>query len=363
MSRVLHLQKTDGRPGQVYYPLRIKHVPMPTVGPKQLLVRMDAVALNHKDLFTRRHLYPAISFESPILADGYGTVVEAGAAAEQGRLLLNRPVLVHPMRMWESDAEAPEQGAAAVIIGASSMTRMGCAQDYALVDEDDVVPAPAHLTAVEGAALPLAGLTGWRALVTKSRNAEAGRNILVTGIGGGVALQVLQFAVAIGCNVFVTSGDAAKIARARDMGARAGVLYTEHGWELRLKDLLPPERPFIDAVIDGAGGDIVAKACKVLRPGGVISQYGMTVSPRMDWTMQAVLMNIELRGSTMGSSRELRDMVAFVDRNKIRPVVSKTAKGLANLDGIEDLFRDMDAGAQFGKLVIEINDRPSSPKL
>ncbi|KAG5927681.1 hypothetical protein E4U42_001963 [Claviceps africana] len=167
----------------------------------------------------------------------------------------------------------------------------------------------------------------------------------------------------MGCHVYVTSGDEAKIERAKAMGARAGVVYTREAWETELKALLPRERPFIDAVIDGAGGNIVVKACKVLKPGGVIVQYGMTTGPKMEWTMQAVLMNVELRGSTMGSRREFRDMVAFVDRNKIRPVVSKTIQGLGNLDGIDKLFRDMDAGAQFGKLVIEINDRPSSPRL
>ncbi|KJK80434.1 hypothetical protein H634G_04673 [Metarhizium anisopliae BRIP 53293] len=329
MPRVLHVQKIDGKPGKVYYPIKIREAPLPEVGPSQLLVRMDAAALNHKDLFIRRHLYPAISFENPLLADGYGTVVEAGAAVKQ-RGLLNKPVLLNPMLMWESDPVGPEKGVV-LITGASSATKTGCAQDYALVEEDDV-----------------------------SGNAKAGRNILVTGIGGGVAIQVLQFAVAMGINVYVTSGDQAKIDKAMRMGAKGGVVYKNDGWERELKSLLPESRPYIDAVIDGAGGNIVSKATKFLKPGGIISQYGMTVAPKMEWTMQAVLMNIELRGSTMGSKREFRDMVAFVNEKKIRPVVSKTVKGLANLEGIDGLFKDMDAGTQFGKLVIEINDRPSS---
>ncbi|KHO02131.1 oxidoreductase [Metarhizium album ARSEF 1941] len=361
MPRVLHVQKIGGKPGQVYYPIKLSQVPLPEVGPGQLLVRMDAAALNHKDLFIRRHLYPAISFENPLLADGYGTVVEVGPAVKQ-RDLLNKPVLINPMLGWESDPVGPERGLV-VIIGASSMTKTGCAQDYALVDEDDVVPAPAHLTPAQGAALPLAGLTGWRALVTKSGNAEAGRNVLITGIGGGVALQVLQFAVAMGINVYVTSGDQAKIDKAKRMGAKGGVVYKKDGWERELKSLLPDSRPYIDAVIDGAGGNIISKAAKFLKPGGVISQYGMTVAPKMEWSVQAVLMNIDLRGSTMGSKKEFRDMVAFVSEKKIRPIVSKTVKGLANLDGIEGLFKDMDAGTQFGKLVIEINDHPSPSKL
>ncbi|GAO15673.1 uncharacterized protein UV8b_01531 [Ustilaginoidea virens] len=358
MPRLLHVQKTDGKPGQVYYPIKIKEVPMPKVGPSQVLVRMEAAALNHRDLFIRRRLYPAISFDTPLLADGYGTVAKVGSAVKR-KALLHAPVLLSPTLAWASDPTGPETGAV-VIPGASAATAAGCAQDYALVHEDDVVPAPPHLGPAEAAALPLAGLTAWRALVTKSANAQAGRNILITGVGGGVALQALQFAVALGCNVYVTSGDQAKIDRARQMGARDGVVYKLDGWERRLKDLLPPHRPFVDAVIDGAGGDIVSRSCKLLKPGGVISQYGMTAGPRMEWPMQAVLMNIELRGSTLGSMKEFRDMVAFVNYRKIRPVVSKTVKGLGNLDEIDELFRVMDAGAQFGKLVIEINDHSKS---
>lgn len=340
--------------------IKLKEVPMVKAGANQLIVRMDAAALNHKDLFIRRHLYPAISFEHALLGDGYGIVVEAGAGADQN--LLNKPVLINPLVSWESDPTGPENGAI-ISIGASTLTDIGCAQDYLLIDQGHVVAAPAHLTPVEGAALPLAGLTAWRALVSKSDNARPGRNILVTGIGGGVALQVLQFGVALGCNVYVTSGDAAKIEKAKAMGAKGGVVYKQDDWDKQLSTLLPDDRPYIDAVIDGAGGNLISKVVKLLKSGGIISQYGMTVSPKMEWPMPAVLKNIELRGSTLGSKRELQEMVKFVSDHEIRPIVSRVVKGLGNLDGIESLFKDMDAGKQFGKLVIEINDHPSTSKL
>jgi len=133
------------------------------------------------------------------------------------------------------------------------------------VEESEVEEAPSHLSPAEAAALPLTGLTGWRAFVTKSGNAEAGNNILVTGIGGGVALNVLQFAVAKGCNVYVTSGDEAKIEKAKNMGAKGGVNYKTEGWEKELKKLLPKDRPYVDAIIDGAGGDVVKKAVRILK--------------------------------------------------------------------------------------------------
>jgi NADPH:quinone reductase-like Zn-dependent oxidoreductase len=319
---------------------------------------LSAAALNHKDLFTRRHQYPAISFDNPLLADGCGTVVEAGPDVSR-RDLLGKLVILTPMRGWESDPAGPEGVWATT--GASRVTDVGAAQDYIVVHESEVEPAPAHLSHAEAAALPLVGLTGWRALVTKAGDAAApGKNILITGIGGGVALQVLQFAVALGANVYVTSGDQAKIDKAKQMGAKGGVSYKDNKWEAALKQLLPNDRPFIDAIIDGAGGDIVTKGVKVLRQGGIISQYGMTVALKMDWSMVAVLGNMELRGSTMGSKREFREMITFVSKHKIRPVVSRTVKGLDNIEGIDGLFAEMDQGKQFGKLVIEINSDDSS---
>lgn len=125
--------------------------------------------------------------------------------------------------------------------------------------------APGHLSPEEAAALPLTGLTAWRALVTKSGNFKPGRNLLVTGIGGGVALNVLQFAVAGGCRVWVTSGSAEKIERAKAMGAEGGVSYKSEEWGKELIKMLPKDRPYIDAVIDGAGGDIVSKAVRSLK--------------------------------------------------------------------------------------------------
>lgn len=190
--------------------------------------------------------------------------------------------------------------------------------------------------------------------MTKCNNAPAASNILVTGIGGGVALQVLQFGVALSCNMYVTSSSEDKIERAKKMGAKGGVLYTDDEWPKKLLSMLPAEQPFIDAVIDGAGGDIVIKSIPFLKPGGIISLYGMTVAPVMDWPMQAVLKNIELRGSTLGSRQEFKNMVEFIRRNMIRPIVCRTVKGLDCVDAIEGLFEDLKEGKQFGKLVIEL---------
>ncbi|KAK6067003.1 zinc-binding dehydrogenase [Seiridium cupressi] len=357
MSRTITIKQIPGKPGKVYYPLELSTRPIPKPGPGQLLVKLHAAALNHRDFFQRQSLYPGISFTNPILADGYGTVVALGSdISSSSRKLLNKPVILTPCRGWQEDPAGPEDIRKFSTFGGAALYPDGMAQDYIAVPESDVEASPPHLSPAEGAALPLVGLTGWRALVTKSGNAKPGHNILVTGIGGGVALQVLQFGVALGCNVYVTSGNQEKIDKAVSMGAKGGVIYKSKDWDKSLLKQLPADRPLLDAIIDGAGGDIVSKSAKLLKPGGVISCYGMTVSPKMDWLMQAVMKNIDLRGSTMGSRAEFKQMIDFVREKQIKPIVSRTVKGLNNMGEIDGLFEDMRDGKQFGKLVIEISE-------
>ncbi|POS75240.1 oxidoreductase [Diaporthe helianthi] len=404
MPHALLIREKRPKGGKVYYPLQLQIISKPTPGPNELLVKMSAAALNHRDFFIRQNLYPNISFQSPLLSDGSGTVLEAGPGCSATSCALadrKSLVILTPSRGWESEVCGPEPvswatfgaiGGVAVGSEESSSSNnnnnnnnnnrqqlAGTAQTYVVVHETEVEPSPEHLSPGEAAALPTCGLTAWRALVTKcgitpskadttttaasAAAAEPGEganvqcnnnlNILVTGIGGGVALHVLQFAVALGHNVWVTSGSEEKLQRARQLGARGGVLYTGGEWHRDLAALLPADRPYLDAVVDGAGGDIVVRTTGLLRHGGCISCYGMTVAPVMDWPMQAVLKNLELRGSTLGSRVEFRDMVAFVGEHRIRPVVSRAVRGLDCVDAIDGLFEDLRSGSQFGKLVIE----------
>jgi NADPH:quinone reductase-like Zn-dependent oxidoreductase len=359
MPHSLTIKKIDGKPGAVYYPLQLNTVPQPSPGPKQLLVRLHAAALNHRDLFIRQQLYPGISFDAPLLADGAGTVAALGdGCGPAAAALLHRRVILTPTRGWARDRPlGPDSPAFSAVGAAAPCPGLGMAQDWIVVGEDEVEPCPPHLAANDAVALPLAGLTAWRALVTKSGAAATpGSNVLVTGIGGGVALAALQFGAALGLNVYVTSSDPAKVERALRLGARGGVSYRDPAWDKDLAKQLPASRPYLDAVIDGAGGDIVRRSVRLLKPGGVISIYGMTVGPQMDWLMSAVLRNIELRGSTMGSRSEFADMVRFVAEHEIVPVVSRVVKGLDNTEAIDGLFAEMRDGKQFGKLVIEISD-------
>ncbi|KAK5175529.1 uncharacterized protein LTR77_000668 [Saxophila tyrrhenica] len=351
MPKAIAIRKVEGKPGKVYYPLDLINLPDPAPKENEVVVRMTGAALNHRDLFLRQHLYPGITFGVPLLADGCGVVASAGSKAKQW---VGKRVILNPGTGWRDDLEGPESPKGYAILGGTKMNPLGTLGETVTIDAAELEEAPTHLSSVEAAALPLTGLTAWRATMVKSGNAKPGRNILITGIGGGVAIMALLFAVAAGANVYVTSGDAEKIKKAKDLGAKGGVNYKEKDWDKQLREMLPKDRKQLDAIIDGAGSDIVDKGSKMLKAGGVISIYGMTVSPKMPFLMSAVLKNIEVRGSTMGSRKEFADMVKFVEQKNLKPVISRSVSGIDNLDGINGLFEDMKNSSQFGKLVIEI---------
>ena len=262
MPKAITIRKVDGKPGEVYYPLELINLPDPKPKDNEVVVRVTAAALNHRDLFVRQHLYPGISFGVPLLADGCGIVVAAGSSAQEWK---GKRVILNPGTGWKDDPDGPESPKGYAILGGTKTNPLGTLGETITIGADELEEAPSHLSSVEAAALPLTGLTAWRAVMTKSANAKAGRNILITGIGGGVALMALLFASAAGANVYVTSGNEEKIEKAKKLGAAGGVNYKEKDWEKKLVEQLPKDRKQIDAIIDGAGGDIVQKAVKILK--------------------------------------------------------------------------------------------------
>ncbi|KAB8264505.1 hypothetical protein BDV32DRAFT_117910 [Aspergillus pseudonomiae] len=356
MSKAVFLSRTEGKPGQVYYPLSVQNLPQPTPEGRELLVKITAASLNHRDVFLRQHLYPGVTFDVPLGADGVGVVVGAGPAVSNPERWQGKRVILNPGTGWKDSPDGPEDPKGYRIMGGTKLYNKGTMQEYLTIDESEVEEAPEHLSDAEAAALPLTGLTAWRALVVKAgeRNSGNGAAVLLTGIGGGVALMALRFAVAKGADVYVTSSSPEKIQKAIELGAKGGVNYKEEAWEKKLLTMLPPGKKAFDAIIDGAGGDSVEKAVKLLKAGGVLSVYGMTVSPKMPFLMQAILKNIDVRGSTMGSRKEFEEMVEFVRANKIHPVISRVLQTeLGDIAGLDGLFQDMKEGKQFGKLVVE----------
>ncbi|KAI9283348.1 hypothetical protein BY458DRAFT_448823 [Sporodiniella umbellata] len=319
------------------------------LGSHQSAIRIQAAALNHRDVWILKKQYGGIVMDSVLGSDGVGYVTKNGAVGQR--------VLINPSIGWESDERGPE--GKFTILGL--LPAIGTlTEEEVAVDKDDIVPCPEHLSLSEAAALPLAGVTAYRALFTKAQ-IKAGEHVLITGIGGGVALTALQFAVATGAHVYVTSSSPEKIQKAIKLGAKGGVNYKDDKCIEELAKLLDKNK--LAAVIDGAGGRLYSKYPKVMMNGGIIASYGQTSSTAegVKISMVHVLKNIELKGSTMGSRKEFQKMVKFVDQHKIRPVISQVWKKLSK-ESIEDAILTMSRGDQFGKLVLEFGSN-TSPKL
>ncbi|MBS2022119.1 MAG: zinc-binding dehydrogenase, partial [Deltaproteobacteria bacterium] len=212
---------------------------------------------------------------------------------------------------------------------------------------DKLHTIPAHLSFQEAAALPVAGVTAYRALVTRGE-AKRGEHVLITGIGGGVATLALVFAKALGCDISVTSSSADKLARAKELGARWGVSYKEPGWEKALvKEAGRPP----DVILDGAGGEGFSQLVAMAGPGARIVTYGATRALPSTIDLRRVFFRqLDIRGSTMGHSGEFVDMLKLIEREKVRPVIDR----VFTLDQVRDAHARMDEGEQLGKIVLDL---------
>ncbi|MEM6792015.1 MAG: zinc-binding dehydrogenase [Myxococcota bacterium] len=320
---------------------RYEDVDDPVPGPGEALVAIEAAALNHRDIWVTKGLYPGLSFPAIPGSDGSGTVVAVGDEADGG--WRDEAVVIDPGLDWGPDERT--QGPGYNILG---VPRNGTLAEKVVVPVENLRKRPAHLTAAQAAALPLAGLTAWRALMTRA-GLRPEDKVLINGIGGGVALCALQFAVAHGCRVWVTSSKKDKIGRAQQLGAEAGFLYVDQGWGKQARRVLDGGA---DVIVDAAGGSGFGELVDALAPGGRIAVYGAT---RGAWPelMPAKLFfkQASVVCSTMGSPREFSAMCAFVAEQKLVPEVDRTfslARGA-------EAFDHLASGAQMGKVVV----RPS----
>lgn len=319
-------------------PLLISDIPKPIVQKGQVLVQIKAAALNRRDQWIRQGMYPNIQFGTVLGSDGAGLVKEIGEGVSED--WIEKEVIINPNVNWGDDPRA--QASDYSVLG---MPTQGTFAEYIVIDADRLASKPDHLDWSAAAALPLAGLTAFRALFHHG-DASARQNVLISGVGGGVAQFAFQFALAIGSNVYVTSGSQEKIDKCLAMDAKGAYSYKGEAWS---KTALKDTGGF-DVVIDSAGGNQINDLIKIMRPAGRIVFYGATNGTPEKLDMFRMFWNqITLQGSTMGNDEEFEAMVAFVNEHQIRPLVDSVRP----FDEVVSAFNEMKAGKQFGKLVVE----------
>ncbi|MFD4972438.1 zinc-binding dehydrogenase [Streptomyces sp. NPDC058424] len=309
--------------------LRFEEYPEPVAEPGWTVVRLRASALNWHDVLVRQGRYGS-PLPHVIGADGAGIRVDTG-----------EEVLILPSLWWGDDESAP--GRDWQILGDR---QPGTYAELVRVPTECVLPKPAGLSWAEAAALPLVGLTAYRALFTRGR-LRAGESVLVIGAGGGVATMAVALAVGIGARAVVTSSTAEKIAKARCRGAAGGVLYSDADWAASAREFSPGGRGF-DLVLDSVG--CWPQSIQALRPGGRLVVLGASRGEQAPLDVRKFYFGqYDLLGTTMGSPRDFRGLLSLLRHHSIAPpVIDRTFP----LDQAAAAHEYLERGRGFGKVVL-----------
>ena len=323
--------------------LEVREVPTPEPGPGEVRVALKAAALNRRDFFMTRGLYPRMRLPCVLGSDGAGVVDAVGAGVDAG--LVGKAVVCYPARAWGVDANGRPGAFPSSEFRVLGMPDPGTIAEAIVMPATDIHAKPAHLDFEQAAALPLAGLTSWRAVVTMG-GITPGQQVLVTGAGSGTSSFAILWAVRHGAKVWVTSGSADKIAKAVAMGAEDGADYREADCYAKLKK----STGGFDLVIDSAGGDNLNAVLDTLRMGGRYVFYGATLGNPSSGLEMAKLFfkQARIQGTTMGSPAEFAAMMDFVSTNALQPLVHDVFP----MSEIRAAVGLMEHFAQAGKIVI-----------
>lgn len=310
--------------------LNLEKCPDPPTRPGWVTVALRASALNWHDVLVRQGRYGS-PLPHIIGADGAGVRTDTG-----------EEVVVLPSLNWGDRDDAPSSRWE--ILGDYTP---GTYAELVSVPADCLAAKPPGLDWAEAAALPLVGVTTYRALFTRGRLRE-GESMLVVGAGGGVATMAVALAVAAGVRIMVTSSSLDTIERAVSAGAHGGVLHDTTGWPEHAREMSPDNAGF-DLVLDPVGR--WSESVRALRPGGRLVVLGANAAETADMDIRSFYFGqFDLLGTTMGSSRDFAGLLNMIDRCKVRPPVIDSE---FPLDRAAEAHEYLERGRTFGKCVLK----------
>ncbi len=335
--------------------VRVENAPLPEPGPGEVRVRVDASALNHLDLWVRRGLPIDISMPHVGGSDIAGTIDAIGPEASDGVGLSGEPVrlspgtrvVIDPSLGWVDPASDPAtwgdlNPAGLRLIG--EHVDGGFAQ-YVVVPSANAVPIPDTLDVNIAAAASLAGVTAWRALVTRGR-VRAGERVLVTGASGGVSTMAIQIAKARGATVIAVTSTP-WIEQVEALGADLVIDRTAGDWSTVAR---AAARGGVNVVVDSVGAPMWDGIVRALAPGARVASYGATTGPKVSIDLRHHFWKqTEFLGSTMGSPEDYRAAMSAVAREEVRPPIHSVLP----LDRCAAAHEELEAGRVFGKIVLK----------
>ncbi|MBI3828351.1 MAG: zinc-binding dehydrogenase [Planctomycetes bacterium] len=329
--------------------VQVGELPEPEPGRGEVRIAVKAGALNHLDIWVRKGR-PGLELKKAHVlgSDAAGVVDKIGEGVTT--LNVGDEVVVNPgvscmtceFCRRGDHSECPSFK----LLG---FQLEGMYAEKVLVPACNLGPKPKHLNWEEAAALNLSHITAWRMLFTRARF-KAGETVLLHGIGGGVALAALQLVKLMGGEAIVTSSSDEKLARAKELGAAAGVNYkTSSDPGADVKKLTGGRGA--DIAIDSAGAATLPVSFAALRRGGRIVTCGVTSGPEAKINIQMLYWNhISFMGSTMGSHEDHRALLRAVSHTQLRPIMDRV---FPLRDAAQALAR-MEAGEQFGKIALTV---------
>ncbi|HEY3667358.1 MAG TPA: NAD(P)-dependent alcohol dehydrogenase [Polyangiaceae bacterium] len=322
--------------------LTLEERPEPSCGAREILVRVLAVSLNARDAMMVKGEYnPRQRLPLVPGSDASAEVVAVGADVSEWAV--GDRVCPVFSGLWQRGRLTREIQRASL-----GGPLDGTLREYMVVAADAAVPAPAHWSALEAACLPCAGVTAFRALVELGQ-LQAGHTVVCQG-SGGVSLFGLQIAKALGARVIVTSRSAAKLHRARELGA-------DHGIDTQLT---PDWAKEVRALTDGAGADHVlelggsksiAASVRALSLGGTLSVIGVLSGALAELDLRPILMqDLRVQGVFVGSRDTFLGLLALALRHAFRPPIARVFP----LHETRAAFEYAASGQQFGKVVVTL---------
>ncbi|ETK37159.1 zinc-dependent alcohol dehydrogenase family protein [Microbispora sp. ATCC PTA-5024] len=318
--------------------LRLDERDVPVPGPREVLVRMRAWSLNHRDLLIARDAYGrGMKPDLVPLSDGAGDVVETGPEATRWKVGDRVTGVFLPG--WLGGPVT-----AARLARALGGTVDGVLAEYVAFDEEALVATPAHLDDAEAATLPCAAVTAWQCLVVQG-GLGPGQRVLTLG-SGGVSVFALQFASLAGAEVVATSGSDAKLERLLALGAAHGVNHARvRDWGRYVHDLTDGG---VDHVIDVGGGGTLPQSIRAARTGGRVSVVGV-LSPGQGIDPVPLLRKaLIVQGLHVGSREAFEAMNRAIGLHRLRPLVDRS---FPFSDAVA-AYRHLESGLHLGKVVI-----------
>lgn len=325
------------------------NLPVPELrNPTDVLVRIHAGALNHLDLFVLGGL-PHTKITPPWIvgSDGAGVVDQVGEAVQDVRV--GDHVILNPgMSCGECEYCITGDEPLCLSFRIHGEHVPGTLCEYLVAPARNVRTIPPERPFETAAAFPLTTLTAWRMVHTKAR-VRAGDEVLIWGIGGGVALQSLKICKSLGARVWVTSSSDDKLARASTLGADVTLNHTQVdvAREVRART----GKRGVDVVIDNVGEATWTKSLGALGKRGRLVTCGGTSGPMVETDVRRLYWNQwTIMGSTMGSQAEFDAIAAELRAGRLIPEVDSVFP----LERGREAYERLASGMQFGKVVIAV---------